>query len=287
MLNSSKIPVIIDTDVFGDSDDLLAICYLLAHQDQIDLKLIVTADEYRGLRAAWMQRVLAEVGVAVPVVAGKDLGNTRLFLFDEIQTNDVDFDFLEAIHRVVVAHDTVHFLCLAPQSNLAAFLTAFPDLKGKLKVRAMGGALDLDLGRVEHNVRTDIEAFKLVTEKTSQQLLLADHTWHDSMQFHPQTEIFKLLEKSSHPLARAVIQNARAFFDRLYPQSRFHDPILVSTLWADFIKFAPAEIVIELDGSTRRPGVGETGQSVSVSTSVDYKNFYQDFLASLKTYLSE
>ncbi|MDH5532829.1 MAG: nucleoside hydrolase [Candidatus Pacebacteria bacterium] len=281
----SKIPIIIDTDVFGDPDDILAITYLLANQDKIEIKLIVTADEHKGMRAAWLQKIFSKAGLDVPIVAGVDLGNTRLFLFDEINTSNVNFNYLEAIKEVIESNDSTTYLCMAPQSNLAAFISKYPHLKNKIVVKGMGAVLDIDLGRIEHNVKYDIEAFKTVASQMKPQLLLADHTWHDSMQFHKETEMYKMIDKSTNPLALAIIKNANAFYDTLYPQSRFHDPILASILLDDFLEFTPDKLIVEPNGFTRRPKKGEKGCEVTVSKSVDYDNLYTHFFNSLKQYL--
>jgi len=280
----SKLPVIVDTDVFGDSDDILAITYLLANQDKVDIKLIVTADEHQGMRAAWLQHYFAQAGVNIPVVAGLDLGNTRLYLFEKIATDQVNFDYKQAIKIAIETLDEVTYLCLAPQSNLASFITDFPELKNKLKVSAMGAVLDMDLGRIEHNVHYGIKSFQTVAAQMSPKLLLADHTWHESMKFSPDTEIYRFLKQSKHPLAEAIIKNADLFFTKLYPQSRFHDPILVSSLFTDFVRFTKTTMIIEDSGKTRRPSPQETGLEATVSAGVDYEATYAHFLDSLKKY---
>lgn len=278
----SKTPVIIDTDVFGDADDILALTYVLANKNKIDLKLIVTADEHRGMRASWLQFYFDKAGITVPVVAGEDIGNTRLFLFDQIKTDQINFNYIDEIKKIIDDADKITYLCLAPQSNLAKFIEKFPRLKNKIEVRGMGAVLDIDLGRIEHNVRYDIQAFKRVANEMRPKLLLADHTWDDSMRFNRDHEIYQFLSTKKHPLAQAIVKNADAFFDKLHPQSRLHDPIIASTLFADFISYAPEKMIIEDSGKTRRPTKMEVGTDVVVSTAVDYEKVYNHFFASLK-----
>lgn len=284
-MHKEKLAVIVDTDVFGDPDDILAITYLLANTDTVDIKLIVTADEHKGMRAAWLQNYFQKSDISTPIVAGEDLGHTRLYLLDSITTDTVNFDYIDAIKKVIDSAKNIIYLCMAPQSNLAAFISKFPEYADRIEVRGMGAVLDMDLGRIEHNVKYDIEAFRTVAQELSPTLLLADHTWHDSMKFHRQTEIYKFLKNSDHALAQAIITNADAFYDKLYPESRFHDPILASTLLIDSVSFSPEKIIIEENGFTRRPTDSETGISVSVSTHVDYIKVYNNFFESLKKFL--
>lgn len=284
-MHKEKLPVIVDTDVFGDPDDILALTYLLAHTDTVDIKLIVTADEHKGMRAAWLKHFFEKADVTVPIAAGEDLGHTRLFLFDDIAIDTVNFDYKTAIKKVLDESEKVVYLCMAPQSNLAAFISEFPEYSNRIEVRGMGAVLDMDLGRIEHNVKYDIEAFITVAQTLSPTLLLADHTWHDSMKFHKQTAIYQFLNSSDHPLAQAIIENADAFHTKLYPESRFHDPILASTLLFDSVSFAPEKIVIEENGFTRRPKENEQGISVQVSTHVEYVQVYEHFFESLRKLL--
>jgi len=282
----SKQPIIIDTDVFGDPDDLLAIVYLLANQDKVEIKLIVTADEHQGMRAAWLKKIFLEAKIDIPIVAGVDLGHTRLFIFDEIETAGVNFDYLSSIREIIENNESINYLCMAPQSNLANFISKYPQLKNKINVFAMGAVLDKDLGRIEHNVKYDIEAFKVVSSQMKPKLLLADHTWHDTMKFDKETKVYKMLRQSKNPLAQAIIKNADAFFNNLYPESRFHDPILASIFLENFIEFAPDNLIVETNGFTRRPKKGENSFPVTVSKSVNYEKLYIHFFESLKNYLN-
>mmetsp|Transcript_11482 Transcript_11482/g.21922 ORF Transcript_11482/g.21922 Transcript_11482/m.21922 type:complete len:417 (+) Transcript_11482:124-1374(+) len=72
-LNTDRIPVIVDTDIGDDIDDLWALAYLLAHE-RCDVQLVVTTfgDRKRQLqRAGLIQRLLKEANQAhVPVALG-------------------------------------------------------------------------------------------------------------------------------------------------------------------------------------------------------------------------
>lgn len=72
-----KAPMVIDTDLGGDPDDTVAL--VVAARRVPELRLVVTSDEYGGERARLVRYLLDLVGRPdVRVVAGADLGNTRM-----------------------------------------------------------------------------------------------------------------------------------------------------------------------------------------------------------------
>lgn len=97
MGNSKRkpIPLIIDTDFGGDPDDILAIWYGLT-SPEIEIKAIVTADEYQTKhRAVVLKRWLATINKEIPVFYGKDLGNRELFFLNEYYNSSIQVSSLK------------------------------------------------------------------------------------------------------------------------------------------------------------------------------------------------
>ncbi|MFI5695001.1 hypothetical protein ACIA58_24315 [Kribbella sp. NPDC051586] len=81
-------PMIIDTDIGGDPDDTVAL--VVAARGVAELALVVTSDEYGGERARFARYLLDLVGRSdVRVVAGSDLGNSRMWVIDGLCPEDV------------------------------------------------------------------------------------------------------------------------------------------------------------------------------------------------------
>src|SRR5262245_11496807 len=77
------VPIILDTDIGGDPDDAVAVAF--AARRVPELALVVTTDERRGQRACFARRFLDLLGRPdVAVIVGRDLGNTRWFVVDDL-----------------------------------------------------------------------------------------------------------------------------------------------------------------------------------------------------------
>ena len=151
-------PLIIDTDAGGDPDDAIALVIAAAEPS---LALVSTVDELGGRRARFVRHLLDLLGREdVPVVAGADLGDTRMDCIAGLVPDSVApqrTNVAEAVGDVVAkTGGLVRWAGMGPVTNLAALLTGQPDLAERLVVTQMGGALNYrDPERAEHNFRLD------------------------------------------------------------------------------------------------------------------------------------
>ncbi len=267
-----KTEMILDTDIFGDADDFFALLYALSFE-QLKIELIVTTDEHEGARARQLQVLLRALGEDIPVAAGTDLGNTRLLFVDD-HNEEVDFDFVERIREVVERNEKTFFGCMGPQSNLKAFCDKYPELTSKLEVVSMACALEHDENRVEHNVRYDVAGAQNTLKTFGGTWVLADQTRDKSLQFKRGTDFYNKICEIDTEAARMLLANAHAFFDNLYPESNYHDPLTISSLVADFVKFEDKKVVVCDDGRMFEDG---DGHKARLSVGVDYDRFLEDF----------
>jgi inosine-uridine nucleoside N-ribohydrolase len=265
--------VILDTDIFGDPDDLFALLYCLTLPD-IQLELIVTADEYGESRAVHARKLLDLLQLKIPVVGGKDLGNHRLLFVDSPKPQPQNQDFISAICRVVEKYERVTYVCIAPQSNLAAYLRQFPQHASQLDIFIMGATLHLDIGRIEHNIRTDIPAAQFVTRHTHAHWILGDVTHDPALAFSRSHRIYKTVTRSSSPVARLILRSVDQFFDTLYPTSNFHDPLAISSLDAPYVTFSREKVQIAESGQMI---LATRGSNQHISSQVNYPQFMADF----------
>lgn len=269
--------IILDTDIFGDPDDFFALIYALS-RPEIIIDLIVTADEKGTSRATYLQHVLSLCRKNVPIVAGKDIGYAKYLLVPKDQfAEKINTNFLEKIHEIINKNLNTFYVCIAPQSNLAAYLNLHPEMTSKITTIAMGSSLEPIFGRIEHNVRVDIPAVQKVNSLVEISWVLADHTINPATKISPTVEWYKQLSEIKTPLAHAIVKNITEFWQKFYPESYLHDPLAVSAVFADFISFRPARVKFTNDG---RMVVG-SGKEMKLSKSVEYKDFMDDFVKSV------
>jgi purine nucleosidase len=172
------IKIVIDTDIGTDIDDAYALAFA-GKSPEFELLAVTTVSGHPIERAKLARQVLAVAGQPhVTVAAGWSLplyslsprgrkayleaGLTYMDLAAEVRT---PYRLGAAVTKILDAVDRhageVSLVTLGPLTNIAAAITADPDLPHKVKCIAMMGG-DLDLKRHEHNVRMDPEAADLV-----------------------------------------------------------------------------------------------------------------------------
>jgi len=99
----------------------------------------------------------------VRVIAGSDLGNSRLYFVDGLFPSEVpkqETDLVSAVADVCASTSgPVRWVGMGPLSNLSTLQSERPDLVARMVVTQMGGAIVYrDPSRAEHNFREDPEA---------------------------------------------------------------------------------------------------------------------------------
>ena len=180
-------PLIVDTDIGGDPDDAIAL--VAAARTTPALALVTTTDEQDGQRARFARHLLDLLGRPnVPVVPGPD-ARSSYFCVDGLVPRSVPTPpgrVVDAVSGLCRATDgPVRWLGIGPMTNLAAVLTAHPDLANQLHITQMGGALNYrHPDRAEHNISLDPDAAHAVLARAHRlRLVVSDIT------FTPQIEI--------------------------------------------------------------------------------------------------
>lgn len=277
MLEQSAEPVsvIIDTDVGGDPDDIIAL-QLALHSPEISVELIVTSDEHEGHRARFVREFLRAKGLDIPVVQGADLGNAKychVCRSGGAAQNDIDTDVVGAVMKVLRQKPQTRYVCIAPQSNLAAVLDTLGEEAEMLHVLMMGGAVEYRRKDVaEYNIRHDIEAARNVFASAAQlTYVISDTTFTPEIEITAEHPIFQRLAASVEPHHRMIVENCRAFFAAKYASTIMHDPLTISTLLRNnIVRFRDAELVMNGIGQMSENRFGKT---VRISCSANYAAF--------------
>lgn len=178
---STRLQVILDTDIGSDVDDALALAVLLG-SPELDLLAVTTVYGDTLLRARMVTRLLSlagRTGVAVraglrETPTGRDIywagheGSTMTGLEEEVV---VDAEDPEAAIRLLV--DTVRanpgrvtVLAVGPLTNIGAAVSLDPGFATDVaEIAIMGGhfgAVDQPAPSVEHNIKCDPESASIV-----------------------------------------------------------------------------------------------------------------------------
>ncbi len=226
--------IILDTDLGGDADDIFALLFAI-HSPELKIDLIVTNDEYKSHRARYTEEFLEMIDVKTPVVAGLDVGNTKLFVVEgqiKDKNRKVNENFLEEIKKVVEKNDITHYVCIGPQSNLAAFIRKYPKLKNKVKILFMGGTINYRIPDcAEHNIKYDVQsAIDVFHSNWDKKYVLSDTTFREEIKIDKQSKMYKELEKSNKTHINFIIESMNSFFQKIGPETRMHDPLTLSYL---------------------------------------------------------
>lgn len=274
----AKAPMIIDTDLGGDPDDAVAL--VVAARRVPELRLVVTSDEYGGERARLVRYLLDLVGRPdVRVVAGSDLGNSRMWVMDGVCPPDVprqDNDVVGVIDEVCSGIEgRIRWVGMGPLSNLGRLQREAPVLVPRMAVTQMGGAINYrDPSRAEHNFRVDVEAaIRMVPElgRWNPSFVLSDVT------FNPAIEITResgLYQRWGRPDARPWERVLREHVDRWtakYPGSMQHDALTLAAalLWPG-VRFVRERVALD---SIARMSLSADGVEIAISSSADYAAF--------------
>jgi inosine-uridine nucleoside N-ribohydrolase len=274
--------VILDTDIGGDPDDAVAVA--VAARTVPGLALVITADEFHGDgRARFARHFLDALGrPEVPVVAGRDLGNTRYFCIEGLaaasDAASSSGDVLAAVRAVCDGTDgKVRWVGMGPMSNLAELLTADPALAGRLEITQMGGAVNYRNPDVaEHNIRLDPAAARRVMDlavERSLSLVLSDVTFRPDteMAVRASSPLYQHLASARLPWAQLLVGHLDRWYSGFYPETLMHDPLTLSAaLRLPFVDFSAQRVRFAEDG---RMSLDDAGQRAFLSTRVDYRAF--------------
>jgi len=272
--------IIIDTDIFGDPDDAIALAYALS-SSEIKIHAIITNDEYRGNhRAKLLVRWLASKDINVPVFSGYDLGNKNLFLLERYvpkSGNPPSLFQSPNLQKIIttVAQFRGQYVAIGGLSNLNYLYAKYPDPMKCIQVVIMGGAIqNYKPGFAEHNIRLDIQAASSVFHaKVKTQWILSDLTFQPRFRIsftHPVYEYFANSETFFHQLVRT---NMDEFYKNKYPESYLHDPITISSLLLSTVKYEKKKILFSSVGEFIPD---QKGKIITISTAIDADLFWSD-----------
>lgn len=248
-------PVIIDYDIGFDWDDMVA-HLLLTSSPELDIRLIVTNNEYRNTRARFARQLLRLRGLEIPVAAGTDLGNRDIVVEDLLDDDrsPIDTEWELAILAAIGPDEEVVYLGLGSMTNIARFVTRHPLESTRLRLVQMGGAISAIYRRgreaPEYNVRLDPGALSTVLRSdVSSSFVMSHTTTRSEIEIKPTSRHVDEMRTSARPDVRIAAE----YFDRWCAArghgSFLHDPLTCSSLLRDdIVSFTMTEFVVDTRG---------------------------------------
>lgn len=265
------IPVVFDTDIGTDVDDILALALILA-SPELELKGITTVHADVALRAKMALKFLALRGITnVPVMSGLrhpllrlvpqywegHEGQGLLVPEDEDRFKAADEHAVDFLVRIVMDNPgTIHLIGVGPMTNVATALIREPRLAQNVAhLTVMGGVIRsgerFDLPIVEHNIRLDPEAAHIVfTSGIPLTIVPLDVT--TKVFIH--RENLAAIRAQNTPYHDALAEQLESYpaFAR-NNRTMLHDPLAVAAiLQPDLLTLREANIHVETEGRYTR-----------------------------------
>lgn len=260
------LPLILDTDIGGDVDDLLALAFSLA-SPEVDLRAVTTVYGDAQLRARIALKALALKGRSdIPVIAGAELTlDEERPLFSgkydgEGILTPADADLLPAVGRadqfivdtVMARPRQVHIAAIGPLTNLALALLREPRVAETVaSIMIMGGVVGghdrLDLPWVDYNFACDPEAAKVVLGCGAPiQIVPLDV----SMQVRIFPADLTAIRSAGDAFHQAIADQVEQYpYFPLQGWTYLHDPLAVATLIRpDLVEWTPIHAQVEMGG---------------------------------------
>ena len=297
--SSAAVPVILDTDIGLDVDDVWALAFAL-RCPELDIRLITTATGDTVYRAQLVAKLLEiagrediPIGVGIPLDDSPRTHSAWLGDFDlDSYRGIVLRDGVGALcDAVMTSVEPATVLCIGPLPNVAAALARQPEIADRARFVGMHGSLRRGyLGAPkpmrEYNVKQHAlacqAAFRAGWHKTITPLDSCGTVWLEG-------DNFERVRGSDNPLTRAVIANHFGWFEAVqdWPGMAEMDPQLRSSVLYDcvavYLAFSEALLVMEdlpvevtADGQTR---IDERGAQVRCATGWHDQPAFLDFLA--------
>lgn len=277
----NQIPVIINTDIGMDPDDIVALLIAL-RSSILDIRLIITSEDKEGLRYRLVKKILEYVGRSdIKVVRGDGSKFSYHFLIDSIRLQkaapikDGDMDYIGAIKSVIEEVGNIYFVGISSLTNLSNYIRTYPNDVNKIILYQMGGSerkyeynFNLDAMAAENVLHSGMECYIVTSEITNNPAISVGM----SSRLY---SLFLLHKKKGAKEFELLLENIENF-----PRFNLHDPLTISTLMnKDFVKFEKYDVKFKWEELGHRAAINQyirnQNSRISISTSCDYAKFME------------
>ena len=289
------IPVLLDTDIGDDVDDVFALL-LAARQPLVHLLGVTTVYGDVAQRTRIARKLLRLGGhhdVAVvtghsQTLAGRDpglvLASGEGFAAEDEPAgkgaNAGAVDFL--IDRVMTSQEPPVLVAVGPLTNVGAALRQEPRLAHRLRALiVMGGRLGADADRGEHNVNCDPAATRLVLESGARLRL---GTYEITLQARlglPDAERLRATGEAACAAAAAMLDLYLQQMAR--PSTAMYDPLTLTLAYTErFLRMQPAGLhATYTDRRVTMAAQEDTAPTAEISVATDAAGFVEHLLSTI------
>ena len=277
---TNRRPVLVDTDIGTDVDDILALV-LLARAPEFQLIGVTTVYGDTTLRARMVRRVLDQMGrpdVPIGIGATQTLTNRPVFWagheghgmpeLDQTPVNE-SLSAAELLQRAAAEHTgQLDVFAIGPLTNVAAAIQADEGFAASLHhLYLMGGAFWME--QPEHNIKSDPEAAAIVFGSGIPITACGlDVTLRALLR---ESDMSRLREAAGvGPLLEDQVRRWWAFINA--SENHLHDPLaILPAIRPELFRFERCDVTVEVEGAapgrTRLERCGEG--AVRVAAEVD------------------
>jgi len=247
------LPLILDTDIGNDPDDLLALSMILDREDLFDLKAVVTTGKNPELRACFVHHLCQlssrniPIGAGQPTECSKEPSEFHIRFFKDKGANLSNKNFPKAREVISsVLSPQITLMTIGPLTTIADFFAHNPSgtIDKLTRLVSMGGFISRKKTKYvkEYNFGSDKKATDTVLEKGIDHLCVTKNVCSKVL-MHPYDLAEVMFTKSP---AR---QFAFSFMQKWLSQrqkKKLHDPFTAAVaLTAD--KIPLARVAFEID----------------------------------------
>jgi purine nucleosidase len=286
-------PVILDTDIGTDVDDILALV-LLARAAELQLIGVTTVYGDTALRARMTRLVLDQMNrfhVPIGIGARETLIGRPVWWaghegdgLPELDRVQIDEDHTAAamLRRAAAEHrGQLELFAIGPLTNVAAAISADETFAASLHhLSIMGGAFWME--QAEHNIKCDPEAADVVFRSgipmTICGLDVTQRVWLR------EADIARIREEGGE-IGRVLADQVRRWWAFIGAnENNPHDPLAILTaIRPELFRFEPCEVHVELDGEdTGRTRLDRCGTgAMRIAAEVDAEAARQEIVRRL------
>lgn len=294
----SKIPLILETDIGSDIDDMWALVMLLK-SPELDPKLIVSGTGDTITRAKLIAKTLEIAGrTDIDVGVGIPLEKIKLPQSPWVEDYDLDsypgnvyYDGVGAIiDRIMDSQEKIDLNCIGPLPNIAAALCREPAIAENARFIGMFGSIrkgwlgapgpisTFNIGRYSHSAQFVFKApWEMTITPTDTCSLIKLHG-----------EKYKKIRDSEDPLVKVLMDNYRIwkksdelndFYKSLNPEEEssilFDTVSIYLSFCEELLDIEELPLYVTDDGYTM---IGDKGKKIRCATGWKDKDAFEDFL---------
>ena len=292
-----KIPVILDTDIGFDIDDLWALVMILK-SPELDIKLITTDTGDTYYRAKLVAKTLEianrtdiPIGVGIPLMFQKEnqIDWVEDYDLDQYPGEVIDDGVGAIIDTIMQSEEQITLISIAPVPNIAAALQREPKIVNNSRFIGMHGSIRIGyLGATtpapEFNVYQAAKSCQMVFEADWPITITPLDTCG---LVTIKDDLYQSILKSEDPLVKAIIENYFIWKKNIdWPKYETLDPNKVSSPLYDCVAvyLAFSEELLEIEElplhitDDGRTVIKETEKIIRCATSWKDQNKFEEFL---------